>query len=68
MANNLPTTFNLNFINNMNEAIKIFVRMRPPLQNEDEEAWKINKETNTLTSIPRDPQTTRRYADAFYNY
>ncbi|CAD8087107.1 unnamed protein product [Paramecium primaurelia] len=52
----------------MNEAIKIFVRMRPPLQNEDEEAWKIQKESNTIISLPRDPQTTRRYADAFYNY
>jgi len=52
----------------MNEAIQIFVRMRPLLPNEDEEAWKVDKENNTIISLPRDPQTTRRYADAFYNY
>lgn len=52
----------------MNESIQIFVRMRPLLPNEDDEAWIIHKDTDTIISIPRDPANTRRYADAFYNY
>ena len=50
----------------MTENIQIFVRMRPRLENEDQDAWALNN--NGIVSLPRDPINTRRYADAFYNY
>ena len=50
----------------MTENIQIFVRMRPRLENEDQDAWALNN--NSIVSLPRDPINTRRYADAFYNY
>lgn len=39
----------------MNEAIQIYVRMRPLLSSEDEEAWRVQKESNSILSMPRDP-------------
>lgn len=64
------------------QAIQIYVRMRPLLrQFEDEEAWRIDKQSNSINSITRDLShmtqnltyenisiIKRRYADAYYNY